>query len=107
MERVTSRLKQQPVRARSVCIGHTHTARVENTHASRLSLKLRMRVSANDDLLLDASKDTIEPFLRSDRCKDLLVTARRSVAEHNISQALNVERHLLRQLRQEIPLRPL
>src|SRR5947209_11605939 len=55
-----------------------------------------MGMSAHHDLLFNAGEDGVEPLLWRDGCKDLLVAARGGMAEQDISQALNVERDLLR-----------
>src|SRR2546421_1104988 len=100
------RPKQQPVRAGTVSIGHPYTPCIEDAYTPYSPLKLHMGMSAHNYLLFNAGEDGVEPLLWSDGRKDLFVAAWGAVAEQDISQALNVEGDLFRQLGQKIPLGP-
>src|SRR5579859_1053987 len=96
------RIEQQPVRAWTISVGHSHASPVEDAHAVYSHLKLHMRMPAHDNLRLDAAEECFEAFLWCFRCKDIHIVARGGMAEKDASQAIDRKRQLPRPLRHEI-----
>lgn len=60
-----------------------------------------MRVAADDDSFSNTGKRGGDPLLRGDRGQDLLVAARRSVAEESLPEPVDVEGHVRGEIAEE------
>jgi hypothetical protein len=83
--------KQQPIRTLWLRKWHSDTPGVYNSHASDLSIKLHVGMTADDQRHFDPSEDWAEAVFACQAGKDLSVVSRRRVAEQHVTQPVNLD----------------
>ena len=99
------RAEQRPVRGRRVGVRHADAAGVDEAGSRRAQVELDVRVPEDDRALRHAGEHRRDALLGRERRDDVLVAARRGVAEEHVAEPVDLDRRERRQ--RAHPLEPL